>query len=86
MRYLMVKEAAVRVGVSEATVYNLCRAKKLRHLRLGTGRGTIRIPEDALEALILGVTVPSSEGPAPSLEEEDPQARPAALRGPGRAG
>jgi excisionase family DNA binding protein len=67
MSNLTVKAAAQRVGVSEATIYGLCRARKLRHLRLGTRRGAIRIPEDALEALILGVTVQSVEDPVASV-------------------
>lgn len=63
-RNLKVKEAAERLSVSEGTIYGLCRDRRLRHVRVGRGRGTIRIPEDALDALVLGVTVQAAEGAA----------------------
>jgi excisionase family DNA binding protein len=66
MRNLTVKEAAERLGISQATIYGLCRSRKLRHLRLGTRRGTIRIPEDALDTLVFGVTVQLAEERASS--------------------
>jgi excisionase family DNA binding protein len=71
MRNLTVKEAAERLAVSQATIYSLCRSRKLRHLRLGTRRGTIRIPEDALDALVVGVTVELAEEPASSGDGKD---------------
>jgi excisionase family DNA binding protein len=43
-----VKEAAARLGVSAALVYALCAARKLRHSRVGLGRGKIVIGEDAI--------------------------------------
>ena len=43
-KYLSVREYAVEYGISPATVYAMCAQKKLAHLRLGVGRGTIRIP------------------------------------------
>ena len=46
-RHLTVREYAAAYGVSAATVYSMCAAGKLPHVRLGAGRGTIRIPEDA---------------------------------------
>jgi excisionase family DNA binding protein len=49
MNLLTVKEAAGRLRVSAATVYALVARKLLRHERIGTGRGAIRIPEDAVE-------------------------------------
>jgi excisionase family DNA binding protein len=48
-RPLTVKEAAERLGVSPGLVYALVRTGKIRHERHGTGRGTIRITEEALE-------------------------------------
>ncbi len=45
---LSVKQAAERLGVSPALVYALCAKNRIRHERHGLGRGTIRIPEDAL--------------------------------------
>ena len=43
-KYLSVREYAETFGVSVATVYAMCATGKLAHARLGTGRGTIRIP------------------------------------------
>ena len=40
---LTVKQAAARLNVSTDTVYQLCEAGKLKHQRVGNGRGTIRI-------------------------------------------
>ena len=52
MKLLTVRESASRLGCSEALVYLLCSQRKLPHVRLGTGRGTIRIPEEELEAFL----------------------------------
>jgi len=40
---LTVREAAGRLGVSSKTIYALVAAGKLRHQRVGNGRGAIRI-------------------------------------------
>jgi excisionase family DNA binding protein len=48
MRLLTVQETAALLGISLAIVYGLCARKLIRHERHGMGRGTIRIPEDAL--------------------------------------
>ena len=61
MALLTVKQAAERLGVSQALVYALCEQKRIRHERHGLGRGTIRIPEDALEEYRKGVTVGVSQ-------------------------
>jgi excisionase family DNA binding protein len=45
---LTVKQAAQKLQCSAATVYQLCAAKMLRHARIGAGRGSIRIPEEAI--------------------------------------
>jgi excisionase family DNA binding protein len=45
---LSVKQAADAMGISSTLVYALCQAKKIRHERHGLGRGTIRIPEGAI--------------------------------------
>lgn len=58
---LTVKEAAVRLRVSAATVYALCAARKLRHQRVGVGRGKIVIPPDALDEYLVKGTVRSIE-------------------------
>ena len=58
---LSVRETAERLGISPALVYGLCARKRIRHERHGLGRGTIRIPEDALEEYRKGVTVGVTE-------------------------
>jgi excisionase family DNA binding protein len=57
MRRFSVAEAAKELGVSAGTVYALCAARKLRHERIGLGRGRIRIPEDAIQEYRRSVTV-----------------------------
>jgi excisionase family DNA binding protein len=46
---LTVKAVAERLGVSRGLVYALVRTGKLRAGKFGTGRGTIRIEEAALD-------------------------------------
>ena len=46
---LTVKEAADKLGVSPSLVYQLCKERKLRHCRIGLGRGKVLIPEEAIE-------------------------------------
>jgi excisionase family DNA binding protein len=81
---LSVKRAAELLGVSAALVYALCAAGKIRHERHGLGRGTIRIPLEALEeyrkSCTVGVTPPSTSAPAssgppaaPGFSELDPR-------------
>jgi len=57
MQLLTVREAAVRLGCSQALVYELCSKRRITHVRLGTGRGTIRIKEEALEELLAACEV-----------------------------
>lgn len=49
MKYLTVKEVAKYFRVSERTVYNWIEFGYLRALKIGEGRGTVRVPVDALE-------------------------------------
>jgi excisionase family DNA binding protein len=65
MRRYSVAEAARELGVSTSTVYGLCGRKRLRHERIGLGRGTIRIPQDGLEEYRGSVTVRVEQGAAP---------------------
>jgi excisionase family DNA binding protein len=69
-RLLTVKEAAEALRVSEATVRALVEKKLLRHVRVGTGRGRVLIPEDAIEEHLQARTVEATGGqgtkPAPA--------------------
>ena len=47
---LTVREAAVKLRLSLASVYALCAAKKLRHARFGPNGGRIRIESADIEA------------------------------------
>ncbi len=49
MKYLTVKEVAKYFRVSDRTVYNWIDLGYLRAIKVGDGRGTVRIPLDALE-------------------------------------
>jgi len=61
MNYLTVKQVAERLAVAHTTVYLLCSEAKIDHIRIGIGRGAIRISEEALHAFIKGATVRAGE-------------------------
>jgi excisionase family DNA binding protein len=46
---LTVREAAKKLGVSPGTIYGLCAGGRLRHHRIGLGRGVIRIDAEEVE-------------------------------------
>jgi len=78
MPLLTIKQAAERLNVCPATVYDLCAQRKLRHVRIGgRGRGTIRIDEADLEAFLERAAVQPDEPDAP---------RPPRPRGTGASG
>jgi len=60
-----VKQAATRLEVSQATVYALVAAGKLRCSRVGLGRGVIRISDEQL-AEYLCAAEPRTGPPAPA--------------------
>ncbi|MEK6233190.1 MAG: helix-turn-helix domain-containing protein [Planctomycetales bacterium] len=45
-----VPEVAAQLRLSDRAIYDLCRAGKLRHLRLGAGKGSIRVSQEDLDA------------------------------------
>ena len=51
---MRVKEAAGRLEVSAATVYSLVASGKLRCVRIGVGRGAIRILDSHIEEFLAG--------------------------------
>ena len=59
---LTVAEAAPLLRLSAASVYALCAAKKLRHQRVGVGRGKIIIPSDSIDEYLSKRTIASIEG------------------------
>ena len=73
---LTVREASLRLGVSAATVYGLCAACRLRHSRVGMGRGKIRIPEDAVDEYLKAREV----GPRKPVPPLLPRPRPVTLK------
>ena len=50
-RLLRVEVVAQLLGVHPATVYKVCKAGQLRHVRIS---GAIRVPEEALQAYLAG--------------------------------
>lgn len=47
---LRVKDVAARYGVSTMTIYRAIESGQLDALKLGTGKGALRVPESALGA------------------------------------
>ncbi len=66
---LTVKQAADRLGVSQALIYALVSARKIRHERHGLRRGAIRIPEEALDEYRRRCTIETEE---PQEAEPEP--------------
>jgi excisionase family DNA binding protein len=64
MNYLTAKQVAERLQVSSKVIYQLCSERKIAHIRIGTGRGTIRITEAALQEFLEGCEVKRYSVPA----------------------
>lgn len=47
---MKVADAAKLLEIKTSTIYALCAAGEIDHLRIGFGRGTIRIESEAVEA------------------------------------
>ena len=62
---LTVKQVAERLNISAGTLYALCAGRKLEHVRVGAGRGTLRIEEQALLRFVQGATIGPEESTAP---------------------
>lgn len=62
---LTVKEAAELSKVCEATIYALCAGGELPHVRIGMGRGAIRIDYTDLIGYLHRKTVKKGPGPGP---------------------
>ncbi len=57
---LSVKQAAQRLNVSKSLVYALCAEGRLKHYRVGIGRGTIRIDESDLPSVRMEPALPTA--------------------------
>lgn len=75
---LTVKQAAEVLGVSPSLVYSLIAARELEHVRVGFGRGLIRIPEHSIldyqkrrAVPAVGVAVSRAPRPGPRLKHID---------------
>ena len=65
MSLLTVKECAARMHVAASTVYALLERGLLPSLRIGTGRGTYRIDERAVEGFLAGCMTKQKAPTAP---------------------
>jgi excisionase family DNA binding protein len=61
-----VKDVAARLQVSTATIYGLLASGKLRHYRIGNGRGVMRISEEHLAEYLRGAEPRPKQPIAPS--------------------
>jgi excisionase family DNA binding protein len=64
---MTVRQAAERLEISPSLVYSLISSGKLRHCRVGHGRGRLRIPDDAIGEYLARCTF--------GVKEEKPVAR-----------
>lgn len=63
-KYLRVADVAARFDVDETTIYRQIKAGRLKAIRIGQGRGTVRVPADSLaeyEASIAAAVFASAE-------------------------
>ena len=73
-RVYRVKAVAAMFDVSVATIYRAIETGQLSALKLGTGRGAIRVPQSALEAFArscghgAGRQVPEAERTPPNAD------------------
>jgi|GEM_PF-1215656 len=70
---LVVSKVAELLNVSESEVYALCRSGRLQHFRIGTGRGTIRICRQDLNAFLTSCR--TGETPKPVAPVSERQAK-----------
>jgi len=63
-----VKQAAKRLNCSPSLVYELCAKGRIRHARIGFGRGTIRITEEAIADFLKEAEVEQTVSSLPPLQ------------------
>ncbi len=59
-----VKAVAARLACSQATVYSLIASGRLRHYRIGTGRGAIRVSEEQIAEFLSGAESRTAAAPS----------------------
>jgi excisionase family DNA binding protein len=55
--FFTVRQVADRLAVAPATIYLLCSQQRIDHIRVGVGRGAIRISAEAVNRFIERATV-----------------------------
>ncbi len=71
---LSIREAALRLGISPDAVYELCRAGRLAHYRLGVHGGRLMIAEPDLAAYLESCRVEAATArPRMTLRHVRPQ-------------
>lgn len=75
MKLLLIREVARWLRCSQSTAYGLVASGALRHVRLGVGKGGIRIPVDAVQEFLAKRQTGAAE-PKPS----PPPRKPAKLK------
>lgn len=66
------QEAAPLLRLSVGAVYTLCSQRKIRHQRVGPGRGRILIPSDAIAEYLRSTTVEAEASPDASAPRSQP--------------
>ena len=65
MSYFNVRQIAGQLGIAPTTVYAMCKKKLIPHVRVGTGRGAIRISEEGLARYLADAAVRGNSPAAP---------------------
>jgi excisionase family DNA binding protein len=66
MDWLTVKQAAEALKLDVSTLYRLCRARKIRHRRIGNGAGRIVFTQSDLAAYLDSCVVEVGPEPEPT--------------------
>ncbi|MBM4093526.1 MAG: helix-turn-helix domain-containing protein [Planctomycetes bacterium] len=69
---LTVKQVAARLQVTDSCIHWLLNAGHMKHIRLGFGRGTIRIADDEVRGFIQRNTVPRRSRVVPQPRPKAP--------------
>lgn len=70
-RMYRVKAVAEMFDVSVATVYRAVESGRLAALRIGAGKGAVRIPEGALKPFVEACEAAAQQTPTPDVADAD---------------